>query len=288
MAEGDAAARGSPSILGLLSLVVRGEERPVAGEKLQALLARLLLDANHAVSTERLIDELWGDEPPATARQSPHVHVGRLRRFPGDATGCRRSRRPAVATCFASEPTSPMRFASVRCSGVRTGRANRGAPRRGGGTSIARRRASARRGAGWIALPWAEAERARLDVLRFGAIEELVDIDLQLGRSAELVPQLEQLVQKTLREQPARPTACAVRGRPSGGRPRRLPGGAATLDEVGLQPGPRLRELEQAILRQDPAPTTSPLGGAALRSNAVAGDSPASPSRHSPCSCSRS
>ena len=57
-----------------------GEERAVPGEKLQILLATLLFEANRPVSIERLIDELWGDRPPATARESIHAHVARLRR----------------------------------------------------------------------------------------------------------------------------------------------------------------------------------------------------------------
>src|SRR5919106_4267459 len=81
MTEARAAVRFEFGILGPLRLVVGGEERPVAGEKLQALLARLLVEPNRPVTTERLIDELWGDDPPATARQSLHVHVGRLRRL---------------------------------------------------------------------------------------------------------------------------------------------------------------------------------------------------------------
>src|SRR5688500_15666207 len=71
-------------ILGTLEILVRGESRPVPGEKLQALLAKLLLERNRPVTTARLIDALWGDEPPATARQSIHAHVARLRRLLDD------------------------------------------------------------------------------------------------------------------------------------------------------------------------------------------------------------
>src|SRR5438445_9879553 len=68
-------------------LEVRDGERslPLAGAKQRALLALLLLNANHVVSRDRLIDELWGDEPPETAVTSVQVYVSRLRKlFPPD------------------------------------------------------------------------------------------------------------------------------------------------------------------------------------------------------------
>jgi DNA-binding SARP family transcriptional activator len=68
-------------ILGPLDVIVGGEERAIPGDKLQALLARLLLERNKPVTAERLIDDLWGGEAPATARQSLHGHVARLRRL---------------------------------------------------------------------------------------------------------------------------------------------------------------------------------------------------------------
>src|SRR5688500_12467369 len=74
-------------LLGTLEILVRGERRPVPGEKLQALLAKLLLERNRPVPTARLIDALWGDQPPATARQSVHAHVARLRRLLDDDGG---------------------------------------------------------------------------------------------------------------------------------------------------------------------------------------------------------
>ena len=224
----DAAARGSSWASSARSLVVGGEERPVAGEKLQALLARLLLDANRAVSDRALIDELWGDEPPATARQSLHVHVGRLRRLLADADGP----SPLETTGggyllrLGADELDALRFRSL----VESARAEQAAGRLGAAADAYREALALWRGDALegIALPWAEAERARLDELRLGAIEELVDIDLQLGRAAELVPELERLVAEgAAARAPARTAhARVVRSRSSGRRPRRLSGGA--------------------------------------------------------------
>src|SRR4026209_1054373 len=78
------AHRGEFRILGPLQVLVGGEERAVPGDKLQALLARLLLEPNRTVSTHRPIDDLRGDPRPAAARQSLPAHVARLRRVLAD------------------------------------------------------------------------------------------------------------------------------------------------------------------------------------------------------------
>src|SRR5690242_1262078 len=64
-------------------LEVQGRDGPLqlGGEQQRALLALLLLNANHVVSRERIIDELWGDEPPNTAVQTVQVYVSRLRKL---------------------------------------------------------------------------------------------------------------------------------------------------------------------------------------------------------------
>ena len=67
-------------LLGDLEVVNDGERVPVAGHKQRALLAVLLLRANEVVSADRLIEDLWGDEPPARAAKSVQVHVWRLRK----------------------------------------------------------------------------------------------------------------------------------------------------------------------------------------------------------------
>ena len=67
-------------------LEVRDDDRslPLAGAKQRALLALLVLNANHVVSRERLIDELWGEDPPETAVTSVQVYVSRLRKLLGE------------------------------------------------------------------------------------------------------------------------------------------------------------------------------------------------------------
>ena len=225
-----------------------------------------------------LIDELWGDEPPATARQSLHVHVGRLRRLLGDADGP----SPLETTGggyllrLGADELDALRFGSL----VESARAEQARAR-----SARRRTSIARRSRSGAATRWGIALPGRRRSARGSTSSVRGDRGSSTSTSSSADPpsscrSSSSSCEGAAPRAPARPAhARAVRSRSSGGRPRRLSGGAAGLDEVGLQPGPRLRELEQAILRQDPALTTAPLGGAALRSNAVAGDSPASPSR---------
>jgi hypothetical protein len=100
-------------ILGSVEVRDGGEALPLAGAKQRALLALLLLHANRVLSRDRLIDELWGDEPPATAIPSLHGHLSRLRKLLPPETlltrppgTCSRS-TPRSLTCAASNGYSP-------------------------------------------------------------------------------------------------------------------------------------------------------------------------------------
>src|SRR3954470_6051619 len=79
------------ALLRPLQALDEGPEVPLGGSKQRALLAVLLLHANETVSTDQVIDELWGERPPATAAKTVQVHVSRLRKalagVNGDAGG---------------------------------------------------------------------------------------------------------------------------------------------------------------------------------------------------------
>src|SRR5947207_10766384 len=76
-----AAARAQFGLLGPLSVSSDGEPIALGGQKRRALLAVLLLEANQVVSRDRLIDALWGEEPPDTARNTIQVYVSQLRKL---------------------------------------------------------------------------------------------------------------------------------------------------------------------------------------------------------------
>src|ERR1043165_6099293 len=68
-------------VLGPLEAVGSDGAIPLGGAKQRAVLALLLLNANRVVSRERLIDELWGDDPPETAPTGLQVYISRLRKL---------------------------------------------------------------------------------------------------------------------------------------------------------------------------------------------------------------
>src|SRR5262245_53963010 len=266
------AAAGGPGaefrILGQLQVVVDGEERPVSGEKLQALLGRLLLEPNRPVATERLIDDLWGDSPPATTRQSLHAHVTRLRRLlPADETGASPLANDARGYVLRvdDDRLDAIRFrrlvAAARAESRPEDAAVAGERYR---EALALWRGPVLDG---VDLEGSDGHRAELDELRLTALEERIDVDLALGVGAALVPELEQL----LRQEPLREGLWARLMLALYASGRQADALAAyqqargSLAELGLEPGPRLRELEQQILNQDPRLTTEPLRSAGAR-----------------------
>jgi YVTN family beta-propeller protein len=271
---GTADARGTEfRILGALEVVVGGERRPVPGEKLQALLARLLIERNRPVPAERLIDALWGEEPPATARQGLHAHVARLRRLLADGHNASPLDNDVSGYILRVEDEQ------VDAAAFRELVAAARQERRDGRPEAARERYRAAlalwRGPALdgVALDDAYAERAELEELRLAALEERIDVDLALGSAAEVVPELQQLVQREpLRERAWAQlmTALYASGRQADALAAYQDARRA-LAALGLEPGPRLRELERAILNQDPSLGTSPLHADPKRPAAVAG-----------------
>ena len=231
-------------------LEVTSEEGPIAlgGPRQRALLAALLLRAGRVVPTEQLVDELYGAEPPKTATASLQNSVAALQE------GARAGRaRHAVPGLRARGLTRADRRASLRADARR--RAEPRPPRSGARSSL--RALDLWRGpplAEFAFEEWAQTEARRLDELRLVAVEERIAADVELGRAADVVPELESLVREhPLRERPLR----AAHARPlprRAARPRRSSAytdARAALDELGIEPGDKLRHLQAAILRHE-------------------------------------
>ncbi len=238
-------------ILGRFEVWQDGHRIEVGVGKQRALLAVLLLRAGEVVSTDSLIDALWGERAPASAANSVHIYVSRLRR----ALGHGRLETVSHAYLLALEPEELdlSRFEDQLAAGRELLAADE--PEQAADTL--RAALALWRGAAlsdFASEPFAQVEIARLEELRLSALEERVDADLALGRHAELVPELEGLI----REHPLRERLCAqvmlalYRSGRQADALAAYQGARRTLaDELGLEPGRKLQELERAILRQD-------------------------------------
>ena len=236
--------------------VLRGEGRPVAlgGAKPRALLALLLLHANEVVSRDRLIDTLWGDRPPGTAGHSLDVQVSRLRKaFEPEELLLTRSGGYVLEV--EPEQIDSHRFERLLEEGRRAN-----AERKPAGALDALEAALGLwRGPALADLAYEEFARTeieRLEELRLVATEERIDAELALGRHDTLIPELESLTAThPLRERLRGQLMLALyrAGRQAEALRVYSDTRKRLVDELGIEPGQALKELEQAILRQDPA-----------------------------------
>lgn len=236
-------------LLGPLEVLDGDRPLQLGGSKRRALLALLILNANEVVSTDRLAEELWGADLPSNAAGSIHNHVSRLRKELGPEI---------LAThrwgyVLRAEPDS-----------IDLSRFERSVAEAEAFPAAERAQRLAEALALWRGPPLADlafepalsSHIARLDERRSAVLEQRIDADLEAGRDAELVGELEALVAASpLREHFRWQLILALyrSGRQAEGlevyrETRRL-----LADELGLEPSPELRELERAVLRQDPA-----------------------------------
>jgi DNA-binding SARP family transcriptional activator len=226
-------------ILGPLEVVDGSRTLPLGGPRQRALLALLLMRPNRVVARDELIDELWGDDAPDGARNALQYHVSRLRKAlaPSDALV---TREPGYMIRVADDELDLLRFERLRDSA-------RGAPPEEAARLL-------RQALGLWRGP-ADPEIAHLDELRIAALEQRIDADLASGRHGDLVAELEPLVREhPLRERLRAQLMLALyrSGRQAEALGVYRQTRRTLIDELGIEPGTSLQELEQAILRQDP------------------------------------
>ena len=237
-------------ILGPLEVANGDGLLPLAGAKQRALLAILLLSANETVSSDRLIDELWGGQSPESARAALQVRVSQLRKALGAAGAAILTRPPGYVLRLEREQLDLYRFERL------VGEADATEP----AAAAAKLREAL---ALWRGPPLADlayesfAQLAirRLVELRLAALEKRIDADLALDRHADVVGELETLVaEHPLRERLRAQLMLALYrcGRQADALGVYRSARAVLVEQLGIEPSPPLRELEQAILRQDP------------------------------------
>jgi DNA-binding SARP family transcriptional activator/tetratricopeptide (TPR) repeat protein len=237
-------------------LEVRDHDRALAlgGPRQRALLAVLLLHANSVVSSDRLAYELWGDQPPATLAKSLQVTVSRLRRVLGD--GRLVTQAPGYLLRVEHDELDAARFERL------VSEADAMPPAMA--AQQLRDAVGLWRGPVLADLAdesFAQAACARLEEQRICAIEDRIGADASLGRHAELVGELEALVRAhPLRERlRARLILCLYRcGRQAEALAAYRQARAVLVEELGIEPSREVRELHDAILRQDAALDLAP------------------------------
>jgi class 3 adenylate cyclase len=226
-------------ILGPLEVFEDGRALDLGGAKQRAALAMLALHANHVVAHERLIDALWDEEPPETARKALQVYVSQLRK----ALGRERLETTPRGYLLRLKPDELDLTRFERLYGA-------GKPEE----ALALWRGDPL--ADFSDQRFAEAEIARLEELRLSCLEQRIEHDLADGRHAELVGELDALAQEhPLREHVRAQLMLALyrAGRQAEALEAYQAARVALVDELGIEPGQRLRVLHQQILRQDPA-----------------------------------
>jgi DNA-binding SARP family transcriptional activator len=247
-------------ILGPLEVLREGRAIALGGSKQRALLAFLLLHPNETLTTDRLIDELWGERPPAQATKTVQMQISRLRKAlageaGGGSAGVVVTRERGYELRLDSERLDVHRFQRL----VAEGRSElaRGHPDRA--VSALEGAMSLWRGAPLAELayePFAQREIARLDDLRVAALEQLIEAKLALGAHAEVVGQLEALIgEHPYRERLRAQLMLALYrcDRQADALQAYQDARRTLVEQLGIEPGERLRELERAILEQDPA-----------------------------------
>src|SRR5829696_257273 len=239
-------------LLGPLEAADHGELIALGPTKRRALLALLLLNLGRAMPIGGLVDELWGDDPPASARKAIQIHVSRLRKLLPD--GSLETLATGYRLDVGRENVDLYRFERLRADARLAVEERRSAHAAG----LLRDALALWRGsplAEFESEPFARLEAGRLEELHIAALEERIDAELLLGRDRDLVGELETLVARhPMRERLLAQLMLALHrvGRDADALAAFRAQRRVLSEEYGLEPSQTLRELELRILRHDP------------------------------------
>ncbi|TML62493.1 MAG: hypothetical protein E6G18_00430 [Actinobacteria bacterium] len=245
-------------ILGPLEALDGERQLPLGGARQRAVLALLLLHGNETLSRDVIVDELWGEDAPATAGKVLQNCVSALRKeLPPDTI---RTVSGGYALTLEPDDLDRDRFERL----LAEGRAALETGDHAEALDQLRRALAQWRGAPLSDLSYelfTRDEIKRLEELHVAALEDRIEAELALGHHDELVPELEALVTKhPLRERLRGQLMLALyrAGRQAEALDAYRAARRALLAELGIEPGRALRELEHAILAQVPALDVGP------------------------------
>jgi YVTN family beta-propeller protein len=240
-------------VLGSFEVVEHDRVLALGSPRQRALLAVLLLHRREAVSADRLVDALWGERAPPTAIKIVQGYVSNLRKALGDGRLVTRGHGYVLQALPGQLDAD--RFESLVAEGrlaLEEGDAGTAAERLREALGVWRGPALADFAYEWFA----QGEIARLEEMRLAALEDRIDADLALGKHAELVSELAEMVREhPLRERLQGQLMLALyrSGRQADALERYQQARGRLIGELGIEPGPALKGLERAILVQDPA-----------------------------------
>jgi YVTN family beta-propeller protein len=243
-------------ILGPLEVRVDGVAVQLGGPRQRALLAFLLLSANRVVSRDRLVEELARDHGGEAAERTLTVQVSRLRKALGttDGSGPRLAARPPGYVLRVEPGELDLHTFEQLVAEGRQALASGDPERAAAALHDAESLWLGRPLADLEFEPFARLEVERLEELRLAAVEERIEAELELGGHAALVPELEALIAgNPLRERLRGQLMIALYrcGRQADALEGYRETRSLLAEELGLEPGPALKEVERAILRQD-------------------------------------
>src|SRR4051794_3042206 len=228
-------------VLGPLEASAGGTPLALGGGKPRALLAMLALQAGSPVSADQLIEGLWGERPPATATKMIQIFVSQLRKALGADASRLVTRGRAYELRIDADDVDALRFERLLSP-----QAPREALALWRGTPLEELAGE----------PFAPAAIRRLEELRLAAVELAIEQDLAAGRHREVIGELDALVaREPLNERlhAQRMLALYRSGRQSEALAAYRQAREVLIDEVGLEPGPELQRLNDAMLQHDPA-----------------------------------
>ncbi|MCP2348959.1 DNA-binding SARP family transcriptional activator [Nonomuraea roseoviolacea subsp. carminata] len=245
---------GAPSfefrVLGPLTVLKDGAELPMSANRELAILACLLLNANRVMSVERLIEAVWAGSAPRSAWRQVAICVSRLRRTLG--AGVIETSSPGYLLRAAPDSIDWVRFKAL----VAQARGHAASGLREQAVQVLREALAL-----WQGNPFEDIRGLRYDVARMAesrleALETCLELEIELGRHHQVIPELLALVAESPFRERVRAQLMLAQYR-AGRRAEALRTYQETrrylLDQIGLEPGPALRRLHEQILRDESA-----------------------------------
>ena len=258
-------------LLGSVEALVDGHSLSLGGSKQRSVIAMLALNANATLSGDQLIDGLWGDDPPASAAKNIQRYVSQLRKALGES----RAEAEIITRGHGYELRLPagavdaLRFEQL----VEEAAGERPGP---GANGLAAAALELWRGAPLSDVasePFAGPEIGRLEELHMRALELAIDAELAAGRHDDAIVRLEALIaEEPLRERlhAQRMLALYRAGRQSEALDAYREARETLIEQIGVEPGPELRRLQEQILAQDPSLDAPPRSSSSPSSSRAA------------------